>query len=104
VTALTLAAIGVPQEDIVADYSRSEQNVAGAFLAAVSRRAQAAGLSEQERAVRFGAPPELMREVLAWLSERHGGASGYLRTHGMTDAELERLHGALVQPRAAHAA
>jgi protein-tyrosine phosphatase len=104
VVALTLAALGVADEDIVADYTRSEQNMSGRFRATIEARAQAAGISEQELAAKVGAPAPLMRMVLAWLRREHGGAAGYLRHHGMTDAELDGLRAALIEPRAANAA
>jgi protein-tyrosine phosphatase len=104
VTALTLGALGVPDDAIVADYTRSEDNMSGEFRAVVEARARAAGVDEQELAAKVGAPPALMRSSLAWLRERHGGPSGYLRSHGMTNSELDRLRDSLVEPRAANAA
>ncbi len=104
VVALVLGALGVSDDEIVADYTRSEQNMTGAFRAAVEARARAAGISEQELAVKVGAPPALMRTTLAWLRQHHGGAAGYLRSHGMTNAELDTLRQALVERRAANAA
>jgi protein-tyrosine phosphatase len=104
VIARVLGALGVPDDAIVADYTRSEDSMSGEFRAVVQARARAAGVDEQELATRVGAPPALMRSTLAWLHARHGGASGYLRSHGMTNAELDRLRGALVAPRAANAA
>ena len=66
----------------------------------------AAGISEQELVAKVGAPSELMRASLAWVREHHGSAAGFLRHHGMTDAELETLRNVLVAPeaRAARAA
>jgi len=104
VVALALAALGVSDDDIVADYSRSEQNMSGRFRAAIEARARAAGISEQELAAKVGAPPALMRASLEWLREHHGGAVGYLRHHGMTEAELDALRGALIERSAANAA
>jgi protein-tyrosine phosphatase len=98
VTALLLGALGVADEDIVADYARSEQNMNGAFRAAIEARAVAAGISEQELAVKVGAPPALMRESLAWLREHHGGAVGHLRNNGLAQAELEAVRRGLVEP------
>jgi protein-tyrosine phosphatase len=104
VTALLLGALGVSDDQIVADYTLTERNMNGAFRARVYRRAQAAGISEQELAVKLGAPPKLMWTTLAWLRSQYGGATGYLRAHGMTNAELEWLRVALVEPVAASAA
>jgi protein-tyrosine phosphatase len=104
VTALTLGALGVPDDSVVADYTRSEENMNGEFRAVVVARAKAAGVDEQQLAVRVGAPPALIRSALAWLRERHGGAAGYLRAHGMANAELDGLRETLVERRAADAA
>ncbi|MFF4383733.1 tyrosine-protein phosphatase [Kitasatospora sp. NPDC001547] len=35
---------------------------------------------------------ELLASSLAWIHDRHGTVSGYLRHHGVTDAELDALH------------
>jgi protein-tyrosine phosphatase len=104
VSALVLGALGVSDDNIVADYSRTEQNMRGGFRAAVEARAMAAGITEQEVAVKVGAPPALMRDVLAWLREHYGGAAGYLLHNGLTQAELEALRRQLVEPRAVAAA
>jgi protein-tyrosine phosphatase len=104
VTALTLGALGVPEDAIVADYTRSEENMSGEFRAVVEARARAAGVDEQQLASKVGAPPALIRGALAWLRERHGGPAGYLRAHGMENPEFDQLRGALVEPRAANAA
>ncbi len=100
VSALLLGALGVSDDDIVADYARTELNMGGGFRAAVESRAIAAGINEQEMAVKVGAPPALMRELLAWLRDRHGGAAGYLLQNGLTQGELEALQRQLVEPRA----
>jgi protein-tyrosine phosphatase len=104
VTALVLGALGVSDDEIVADYTRTEQNMNGEFRAKVEARAQAAGISEQELAVKLGAPPALMWTTLGRLRSWHGGAAGYLRSHGITDAELDELRAVMVETRAANAA
>jgi protein-tyrosine phosphatase len=91
VIALTLAALGVPDEQIVNDYALTEQAMANGFRAVIERRALAAGISQQEMAVKVGAPPDLMRSVLGWLRAQDGGAAGYLHLHGLTDQELVAL-------------
>jgi protein-tyrosine phosphatase len=104
VSALTLAAVGASDRAIVADYAQTERNMHGAFRETIVARARAAGIGEQELAVKVGSPPELMQETLAWLRERHGGAREYLMGNGMTPTELDALRDALVVPRAAQAA
>jgi protein-tyrosine phosphatase len=104
VAALTLGAVGVGDDEIVRDYAITEQNMQGPFRDAIIRRAHNAGITEQELAAKVGSPPALMRDVLQWLRDQHGGPQGFLRWHGMTTAELERLQTALLAPRAAKAA
>jgi protein-tyrosine phosphatase len=104
VSALVLGALGVSDDEIVADYSRTEQNMRGGFREAVEARAVAAGIGEQEMAVKVGAPPALMRDVLAWLRQHYGGVAGYLLHNGLTRPELEALRQRLVEPRAVAAA
>jgi protein-tyrosine phosphatase len=104
VAALTLGAVGVGDQDIVRDYAITEQNMQGPFRDAIIRRAHSAGISEQELAAKVGSPPALMRDVLQWLRDHHGGPQGFLRWHGMTPAELEHLQTTLLAPGAAQAA
>jgi protein-tyrosine phosphatase len=104
VTALTLGALGVPPAEIVADYALTERAMDGGFREVIEQRAIAAGISEQEVAVKVGAPPELMRSVLEWIADHHGGVTGYLRDHGLTEDELEGLRLAMLEPYAASAA
>jgi protein-tyrosine phosphatase len=101
VAALLLGSVGVLAEDVVADYALTGENLRGPFRDAIEARAKAAGLSEQELAVKIGAPPEAMWRVLDWLRERHGGAAAYLLAHGLSAAELDSLRRHLVDPRLA---
>jgi protein-tyrosine phosphatase len=96
VIALVLGALGVATDEIVADYARTEEAMKGPFRAQLRARSIAAGLDEQELAVKLGAPASLMRDVLTWLGDRHGGAAGYLREHGLGGAELDTLRRGLV--------
>lgn len=98
VVALALDAVGADRQAIVADYACTQRAMDGPFRAVIEARAAAAGITEQELAVKLGAPPELMQRVLTWLDEHHRGAEGYLREHGLGEAELSALRAALVGP------
>lgn len=100
VVALALSAAGVDREDVVADYVLSEQHLAGEWLDAILGRIRADGadLPAHVLATLGSSPAELLRHTLAAMDERHGGPVGYLRDHGMTDAELDALRSALVEP------
>ena len=104
VIALTLGALGASPAEIVADYTLTERAMERGFRAVIERRAIAAGISEQELAVKVGAPPELMVSVLDWLRDHYGGPAPYLLRHGMTEDELEHLRLTMVEPRAVSAA
>jgi protein-tyrosine phosphatase len=96
-TALLLALLGVEDDDIVADYHRTETNLQGAFRERIQATALASGLSEQQVAVNLGAPAELMAEVLVRLREQ-GGAEAYLRRHGLPAEAIEQLRAQLLEP------
>jgi protein-tyrosine phosphatase len=102
--ALVLAALGTPDDDIVADYVLTEQAMVGQFRAAIEARAVASGITAQEFAVHVGAPAALMRDVLAWLRARDGSAAAYLNRHGLSSVQLQALRRTLVEPLAASAA
>lgn len=98
VIAVLLSVLGVPDEDIVADYARTERSLDGAFRAAIEARAAASGLAKQELAAELGAPPRLMWDTLGWLRSTYGGAAGYVEVNGVSGSELRALHQRLVQP------
>lgn len=93
VSALLLRLAGVPVGDVAADYALSERNLArfsGPWIA------EAPDERERERRRRIsGTPPQAMEAVLAEL-ERRGGAAGYLRDAGVSDAEFERVRSRLL--------
>ncbi len=90
--ALLLAAIGVPDDVIVADYALSGE-------AFGSELADDPHLQDwRAQPIRVDCPPEYMVEALRHLEGRHGGAAAFLREHGLTDAELDRLGELLTEP------
>jgi protein-tyrosine phosphatase len=93
--ALVLAAVGVPDEAVVADYVLSNAGL---------------GLAEPEPGVdperdengnyltgRYVAP-ELIADSLARARALGGGIHGFLKSRGMTDGELARLRATLIGP------
>lgn len=89
IVALVLAAAGVPDELIAADYSytaeclRSEHEAA---LAAVTDPAARAALLEQQ-----ASPAENILGMLRVATERYGDVRRYLLGNGVTPAQLDRL-------------
>lgn len=99
VIALLLAAVGVGDEAIAADYA-----VSSYYLGEARRDAlfAAAKLEERHRlAERLSARAETMLSVLDWLRAEHGGAEAYLLTSGVSETALEKLRQRLVAPRGA---
>jgi protein-tyrosine phosphatase len=94
VAALLLAAVGVPAGTIADDYALSEARL-GAFYE--HYRARIADPDERARYRRPTAPREPILAALAHLDAAHGGAEAYLRSAGVTDAELARLRERLVE-------
>ena len=80
---------------VAADYAASEPNMERLFGGWIST----AG-SETERELRrrlVQAPYATMIAVLCWLQERRGGAAGYLRDVGLTEAQVRQIRTRLVE-------
>ncbi|WP_345752355.1 tyrosine-protein phosphatase [Microbacterium rhizophilus] len=96
--ALALAAAGVDEDAVVADYALTEQNLPawrGDRTLARIRAAFPDAKHLEELATKSPAPA--MRGVLDQLRAEHGSAAGFLRAHGMTQGELDRLRAVLVE-------
>ncbi|KAG2499238.1 hypothetical protein HYH03_002817 [Edaphochlamys debaryana] len=87
VAAAVLAVAGASEEQIVADYTRSDafHRVA---LAGLEKREELAGL---DRAKFERAPPEAMRATLEYVRRRYGSFSGYLTHIGFGPEKQRRL-------------
>ena len=95
--ALLLAALGVDDELVVADY--------GLTAAGMSRMRRWYATNEPEVARRmagvpsmfFAARPEAMQHTLDQVRATHGSIRGYLATLGVDDATLDALADALTE-------
>lgn len=74
--ALLLELLGVPREEIIADYVASN-----------------AGLGGEAHTTVYA---EVMQQTLAWLDEEHGSPLGYLAAHGLTQQTVNALQAALL--------
>ena len=95
VIAVTLAVVGVSDEDIADDYALTQlvlEPLIADWLDQMSHDAQ-----ERERLRQLSVPSrEAMLDTLHHLRERHGGAVPYLLEAGVTQAQLDRLRNRLV--------
>lgn len=95
--ALALAAAGVDDEAVAADYARTE-----GLLSAERNRRVLAMLERwhpgavNTRALATQSPAPVMRELLADIARRYGSASEYLVAHGLGDDEARELRRVLV--------
>ncbi len=98
VIALTLAAVGVPDEYIAADYALSGSYLDPETTPAIGQLAESTQLGEQLTAALLASPPDLILNVLRWARSGAGSVAGYLAEHGVTADDLAVLRDALVEP------
>jgi protein-tyrosine phosphatase len=102
-TALVLAAVGVSEEAIVADYIRTEESLAGLperLVLGWSEAQSEAALHRLtvERPELMEAPAAAIGAVLDVLLDWPGGALGWLLDHGLTPGAVEGLRQRLTTP------
>lgn len=96
--ALALDAVGVDREAIIVDYALTESQLPPERNRRIAEYLRSQHPEAQHAvALATQSPARAMRELLAMIDERWGSTPGYLRAQGMTDAELEALHDALVE-------
>lgn len=90
--ALILDAVGVDRAAIVDDYASSEGRLAGAWFDRMKGMVTAMGVEVTPSLAELmgGSPRAAIEEALAWV-DAQGGSAAYLRTGGLTDAELDAL-------------
>lgn len=96
VVAMALTAVGVPREEVVADYvatgERIEQ-ILDRLRASPTYAADVDNIPAHEHDPR----PEIMEKFLTHLDNDHGGTLGWLNTHGFTNSDVERLRAKLLE-------
>ena len=101
VAAVVLSLIGVPDEQIVADFLQSNPGLGlprtpGVLSAAAAKVAEATPVYDMLMSARHAVRAELITGFLARVRERHGSVADYLRSGGVTDDEMTTLEAALV--------
>ncbi len=95
IVALVLSVAGVADDVIAEDYAYSHHGLQAEheeFLATLTDEALRRKASE-----RMSARPQTMAQLLSFVREQWGDAAGYLRAHGVTDEQIERLRARLVE-------
>ena len=95
--ALILAAIGVDDDVIAADYALSRTYLLAEPAAAVRQVRASTGLGQRLNLQLMGSPPEVIVAALARVRGTAGSVAGYLLRHGLTTADLDALQAALIE-------
>lgn len=97
VIAAALAAVGVPREQIVADYAASADNLAGEWAERMlaGATAQFGELDADTRELITGSPSAAMADTLDFVATHAGSIEALLRAHGLEADALVRLRARL---------
>jgi protein-tyrosine phosphatase len=97
VIALTLAAVGVPDQVIAADYALTSLYLDPEHTPTIGHVQESTGLGERLTAALLASPPGLIVRTLERARLAGGGSiAGYLASCGVPEAELGALRAALV--------
>jgi protein-tyrosine phosphatase len=95
--ALVLSALGVSDEQIVADYALTDRYRTEHRIEQIRPIVEEYGIPVDKVAALFSAPAAVMVATLDHLHEVHGGALAYLRDEaGVDDATIEQLRESLL--------
>ncbi|GAA3871640.1 tyrosine-protein phosphatase PtbB [Leifsonia kafniensis] len=99
VIALALRAVGVAPDVVIADYARSESNLAGEWLEAMVALTSRFGIADtpELRGIMGSTPAEVMAELLRLIDERYGSVTDYLLSQGFTADDVRLLETKLVR-------
>ncbi|ARO14888.1 protein tyrosine/serine phosphatase-like protein [Ketogulonicigenium robustum] len=89
IAALLLSLADVTDENIIADYVRTSTDGA-LFIQKLGEDALSRGADPRLLATLLATPADAMSGVLKTVSVEFGGAAGYLRAAGLTDATINR--------------
>ena len=94
VVALALAAVGVPQDAIVADYARTSERLPLILARLAASRTYASDITV-DQPERHAPRPDTMRDFLEIVRSEYGGAPSLLAAVGWTDADQKALQAKL---------
>jgi hypothetical protein len=95
VVALALSAVGVPREEVVADYVATGERIE-LILDRLRSSPTYAGDVDNVPAHEHDPRPEIMERFLARLDDEHGGPVAWLAAQGFTQEDLEHLKAKLL--------
>jgi len=90
VIAMALSAVGVPREEVIADYVATGERIElilDRLRASPTYAADVDNIPAHEHDPR----PEIMSGFLTHLDNSHGGPTGWLTTHGFTQTDMAHL-------------
>jgi protein tyrosine/serine phosphatase len=96
ISAFVLRVLGVPDEEIIADYALTDAAMPR-MIAALRQETGEAFLEYPPQVLR--AVPETMRGFLSLLDEKFGSADNYLAEAGVSASMLEQVRNLLLEPR-----
>ncbi|HTX84505.1 MAG TPA: tyrosine-protein phosphatase [Streptosporangiaceae bacterium] len=96
VIALVLAALGVPDQVIAADYALSSIYLDPDRTPAIGQVQASTGLGDDLTRQLMTSPPALILDTLAWVRAASGSVDGYLVEHGVDSDDLAELRAALI--------
>ena len=96
VAAVLLRLVGVPREEVAADYAKSEANLAPALRSWIDTIEDEIERGRRRKLAQT--PAEGMLRVLEEIERRYGDVASYLRAAGLTDEQIERLRERLAAP------
>nr|WP_274637819.1 tyrosine-protein phosphatase [Microbacterium bovistercoris] len=91
--ALLLLVAGAARDVIVADYVQTGTNLAGGLADTLTALITTLGvpLTPRLKTLATESPASAIETALDWIESEHGDVAGYLRTGGLTDAEIDEL-------------
>ncbi len=87
-----LGVLGVDHNQIMADY-----NLTNEVIGQLGERLRTRPGNEHRTLDSFRVQAEHMELVMAELATEHGGATGYVRSHGVTEATIRKLRDSLLE-------
>ena len=96
--ALLLGLLGVADEDIVEDYALTARAMGSLRELLIERRPELRERIVARDAPIMSAAPENMRSLLSIIEERWGSIPAYAQSIGISDATIDSLRAALLEP------